>query len=532
MKFFILLLSFNFFSLPSAFAARVRLEFSSQDQIDESTLVLNSHFGALHPTLQVIRFDDGTQIRDLSVGSGDLGAFIPQTYSQFDEDGDSGNQIIVVNTDRYPILRFTEFTLSPGWVLHAIGTQPLQIESLGPVLIQGQIDCRGQSGQPGVAGVGGAGGEGRCGGGPGGRGGNIASSASPGESPRNEISGGLGGVFAGGPAVGGGGGGSWNRTSLPGNGINASAGSGQAGVSLTDPDFSFVAGSAGGGGGSGSLTSAGGGGGAGGGAVIIRAVGDVTIDTGGLILVNGGAGGDGEANGGPGAGGGGGSVQIFTGGNLNILNPDGAGAVRAEPGVGGTNTSLDAGANGGSGRNWLTGVVYNGIGFYTPAEEGLFQPGEVTYSDQLQFLTTQSFDLLSTRWRFASIGTRPENTEYRVSASGSDTDDPGSFSAWTEDLSSLQSMRYLRLRISLQNTKGNQADFLEELTLNYDPQNQDRFDFISGGCGQIQIPSDRGRGGSGVWMLLLPFCLSLALSLKLESLRTSKLKRDRGRGGL
>ena len=485
--------------------------FTSRQIIESSTLVFNQELQSLHPTLLVEGYDNGNQSQDFNVGDGRHGAFNLSTYSSFDQNGDVSGNLIQINTDEYPTLHVTSFLLEEGWTLEAVGSGPLVIQSLTDITINGLILCRGEDGQDAIGAQPGFGGLGRCGGGRGGNGGVVSADGERGISPSATITGGQGGNFTGGAAVGGGGGGSWNQTTSPGNGSNASINGGQAGLSVSDPDFTFTNGSAGGGGGSGTVTDAGGGGGAGGGTVLLSAVRNISVGPLGEIDANGGNGGNSNLQGGPGGGGAGGSIRVFAGSEIQLLNLGVLGAAHAEIGSGGTNALFVAPANGGPGRNWFAAVTYDLAGFYTPSEEIGFTPGDVTFSSQTQELITQSYDLRSTNWLFQSIS--PLNSDLVVQVAGSADNFESDDSGWVSDPQQIAGKRYLKLKIQMTNSLGNQPIFLEQLSFDYSPRNQTDFEFEAAGCGRVNI-SGPPKGSWPIPLLFLPMLLLLGLKLK------------------
>lgn len=485
--------------------------FSDREIIESNTLVFNQALQSLHPTLLVEGYDDGTQRQSFQVGDGRHGVFNSSTYASFDQDGDLTGNLIQIDTDEYPILQVTSFLLEQGWTIETVGSGPLVIQSLTDITIHGLILCRGRDGQDGVGAQPGLGGLGRCGGGSGGNGGAVSSDGEDGASSSATITGGQGGNFTGFGAVGGGGGGSWNQFSAPGSGSNGSINGGQPGLSVSDPDFTFTEGSAGGGGGSGTATDAGGGGGAGGGAVLLSAVRNISVGSLGGIDANGGDGGSSNVQGGPGGGGAGGSIRVFAGGEIQLLNISGLGAGHAEIGAGGTNSLSVARANGGSGRNWFAAVTYDLVGFYTPTEEGIFAPGDVTFSDQTQEIVTQSYDLRSTKWFFQSL--TPVNSDLVVQVAGSSDNFKSDDSGWLSDPQQVSGKRYVKLRIQMTNSLGNQPFFLEQLDFEYSPTTLSDFDFEAAGCGRVGH-SGYPKGPMPILLFILPLILLLGLKLK------------------
>jgi hypothetical protein len=494
----------------TAYPRQLGLDFVDSDRIESHTLVINRALGVLHPTLIAVGFGDGTGQAHFSVGDGLMGSFTPERYSQFASLIDENSKYLEIDTDQYPELDVTEFLLDEGWRLRPVGSRPLIIKSLSTIIINGFIDCSGESGQEGGAGIAGAGGTGHCGGGDGGRGGNIGQSGENGDSASPLIGGGVGGNYTGGAAVGGGGGGAWNGSSLAGSGPNSSINGGTGGNSLSDPGFEHLFGSGGGAGGSGTDTGVGGGGGAGGGLVILSAVSDIIVGESGEIKANGGQGGSAQEDGGPGGGGGGGSIRVFSGREIQILNPDMSAAVQAILGMGGTNSLAAVGANGATGRNWFAGVTYNFVGQYIPAEEVTFIPGDVEFTSEPEFLITNSYDLQSTRWAFNQAVLDPISTDYELSVRGSSDDFVSDDTGWTDNWSAVEGKRYLRFRLTVNNSLGAQPVFLKSVTLDYSPQDLNRFDFVSPSCAIVSHHHNKGSRARAL-ILLLPLVLLVIL---------------------
>ncbi|MGE0527573.1 MAG: hypothetical protein AB7P49_10955 [Bdellovibrionales bacterium] len=498
--------------LPFAVSAaelEVREDFSTRDRLESATAIWNQALGAIHPTLQVMNFMVGFTPRALDVGDGSDGAFEPSSYGTFSQNGDLSGNVIRLDLTEFPELKVTRFELAAGWRLEPIGNAPLVIRSLSDVLIRGEIWCQGHDGEDASGGTAGSGGEGRCGGARGGDGGEVGQSGTDGADSTAPVTGGQGGNFTGGAAVGGGGGGSWNTTSGPGNGANATGAGGSAGTSDDGSEFLTIAGGAGGAGGSGTGAAAGAGGGGGGGTVIVHAVrdfdlGEAPVSATGFIYVYGGVGGSSNTTGGPGGGGGGGSVQVFVGRTINIYNNDGGGASRADGGTAGTNAVPASGGLGGLGRSWFSSVNYNGIGFYTPAEDNI-TPGNVEFSASTQNVVLKGIDLASTRPTLLAIAPTPASadftTEFAGSSDGFVSDDTG----WTSDLGAIQNKRYVKLRLSITTSNVNTPTMLEAVSVNYTPFERDHFNFKAAGCGRVFHPDDNPSAGFWLALFLLLF---------------------------
>lgn len=474
--------------------------FSTRGQLDSSSAVWNQALGKIHPSLRVMNFKSGFTPLDFGVGDGSDGAFEPATYAQFSQNGDVTGQIIRLDTSLHPTLQVTRFELAAGWVLEPIGAAPLVIESLSDVIIEGEIRCQGANGTNSSGTTPGLGGIGRCGGTDGGDGGAATQNGGSANDPDTLVTGGNGGEALATSYVGGGGGGSWSSTSLPQNGVNGSGTSGRKGDSHSDPEFLYKLGSGGGGGGSGSDTTAGAGGGGGGGVVIIHAVGDLnfgslTNSTTGFIYVNGGDGGNANTLAGPGGGGGGGSVQIFVGGAINIYNTDAMGASQANGGLGGTNSGFAAGASGGLGRSWLSSVTYNGVGYYTPAEEAPVTSGNVEFNSASQSVIFKSFDLMNTLAQINTVTISPNSADFSYTMAGSDDDFHSDDTGWTSDLARVAKKRYVRLKLTVTTSNVNTPTMVDTVNFQYSLGQKEDFKFEAAGCGRM----GRGPGHPPSW---------------------------------
>jgi hypothetical protein len=459
-----------------------------------------------------------------SVGDGSHGAFNPSTYAQFSVNGDVSGNKIRLDLSRFPILKVTSFYLALGWILEPVGNAPLAIYSLTDVRIEGEIWCHGDNGTDAVGATPGTGGSSRCGGKNGGNGGAVGQAGSDGTDVHALVTAGKGGNFTGAAAVGGGGGGSWNTTSPAANGPNSAGAGGQAGASNTDPEFLITGGGAGGGGGSGTATEAGAGGGAGGGVVLIYAVGDVSLgstptSTTGFIYANGGKGGDSNVAGGPGGGGAGGSVKIFSGGTVHIYNTDGVGASQANQGAGGVNAVPAGGAVGGPGRSWVASVGYNGIGTYSPSEEGPVVPNTntVEFSNTAQSVITKSFDLNSTLATIDSVAITPSSADFQVQLSGSVDDFASDDTGWTSDYSLVANKRFVKMKVIITTSTPAAPTMIDQVVVSYTAGQKKDFDFKSSGCGQIET----GTPPPGSMMILV-LLLIMPLGLVLQSKRQAK----------
>jgi hypothetical protein len=512
------LLLFLILNAHTLYATSINETFNDLSLIESNTAIVNTELGAVHPTLQVMNFKAGFSPREFSIGQGEHGPFELSTYANFSINQDLSGNIIRLDTDLYPILKVTRFQLDVGWTLEPIGSNPLIIESLTDVIIEGEIWCQGRDGSSAVNATKGLGGEGRCGGANGGDGGSPMQNGNSGLNINSDVTGGNLGNFTGGAAVGGGGGGSWNTTSNANNGANVNGGGGQAGLSLADPEFLNTFGGAGGGGGSSTATEAGGGGGGGGGTVIIYALRNFNLGTSptsltGFIRAHGGNGGSSNVQGGPGGGGGGGSVQVFVGSAIEIFNTVGTGASLVDGGIGGTNTLAVATADGGIGRHWFSSVSYNntGTGFYTPAEQAPINPGNVEFSAATQNVITKSYDLQNTKAQILSLASIPVNSDFQILISGSTDNFIADITDWTSDLNLINNKRYIKLKIQLTTSDVNNPTFLESIDINYLKGNQNSFEFTSASCGRVNT---KGNPYSSFLFLCLPFITLYLLSKK------------------
>lgn len=487
-------------------AAQISEDFSNKNHYGSGTLIHNTSLGALHPPLQVVDYKVGFTPILLEVGDAQHGSFEESTYQNFSRGGDISGQIIRFDLQRFPILKVSRFHLATGWVLQPVGNSPLIIQSQTDVIIEGSIDCRGQNGGDAIGVTPGSGGEGRCGGSQGGEGGSPLNDGEHGDDVvTNVVTGGRGGNFQGiaQPAVGGGGGGTWNTSSLPGNGTNSSINGGRRGDSTPDPEFLQSFGSAGGGGGSGDATDAGGGGGGGGGIVLISAVRDFILGSSpvsnvGSIRVDGGNSGLPSGGAGLGGGGGGGSVRVFAGRNIEIYNSDGDGASQANAGNGGPVPT--PGALGGIGRNWFSSVNYNlsGTGFYTPAEEAPHNPGRVEFDSQPHDWVSTIYEVPTTLLRLRRLSTVPISSDFVVQVAGSNDSFEKDDTGWTNDFTLLNNKRYLRIKLTVTASDPSDPDFLSEVSIDYDGLNKENFDFVTSGCGRVHPNQNKLS-----WILLI-----------------------------
>jgi len=467
----------------------------------------------VHPTLLVNNYyllAPPNLTQDVAVGDGSDGGFDDTNYAQWSVGGDLSGNIIRLDTTAHPFLQLTHFTLDAGWTLQPVGTNPLIIESLSTVTVNGVIQCNGDDAAGSVAGAG------RCGGKDGGAGGAANGGGANGVDADVTVTGGTGGGFQGGSYTGGGGGGSWSAASPAGNGANFGAFGGQAGASNSDPQFLTIAGGAGGGGGSGDAALPGGAGGGGGGVVIIHAVGNVDVGVAGYVKAGGGAGGDASGTGGPGGGGGGGSIQIFSGGEVTFDNTDVAGASQAPAGTGGTNTVAAIGASGSIGRSWVSTSTFttNGSGTYSPIEEFPVNSGDVEFSGLTQYVITKSIDTGSNFGQIDSLSFSPPSSDFTFEVSGSNDNFVNDNTGWTVFPSAVSGKRYLKMKLSLTTSNVNLPTMIDSASIAFTPGSPDKFTFQSAGCGRVN-----GDGGSP-WN----FALLLVAPVMLVLLRVGKRK--------
>lgn len=509
-----------FFSL-SANARVINESFTSTANKDSSTLVWNTELGRLHPSPLVYDYGaTGTSHTTFSVSDGSDGAFEPSTYAQF---GTVVGNHITVDANQFPVLKVTRFHLDASHTLSSING-PLVIHSLSTVIIDGVITCNGNNGSSAAGGSGGSGGTGRCGGFSGGAGGAAGASGNDGLPTTGTITGGLGGLFSGAVSgAGGGGGGSYYDSSNQGeagyNGTITNLG-GANGACTNDDEFINFNGSGGGGGGTGSGSEGGGGGGAGGGTVVIHAVSSVVVTAGGSILATGGDGGSGISGGG-GGGGAGGNIRILTPATLDV---QAGGTISASHGLGANSTSQVApngkGGFGAPGRTWLgVGTLINNgsITNNVITSDGL--AGFV--SGTVQTATSRSFDTGSNLVSYQSIAADSASSDITIQVSGSDdnfvTDDSGWINAAA--ISGISKKRYIKFRLSLNNSDALNPTFVDDVNITYDPGIQENFSFKSSGCGLVKnMPPDS-----------LPWVVSLLLAPLLLAWQLRKPKTVRAR---
>lgn len=516
----------------NSFAADTLTEsFDSRSQRESGNLIWNQALGIAHPRVLILGWDDGGGVTNsvFEVGDGSHGPFQRSTYTVFDPTANDTDKIVRINTDTYPILNFTKFELDAGWKIIPTGSKPLTIYSLSTVIIHGEIHCQGSNGQaPTGAGrlTPGLGGTSRCGGGAGGNGGErhtgvpAVASGVAGFSPNGNITGGNPGTVT--VAVttgsGGGGGGAFSDEPVPTSGRNGAGGNaigGSAGTNFIDHAFTEIAGAAGGGGGSGSSAEAGAGGGAGGGAVIIHAVGDITLGTNGFIFAQGGNGANTAGNGGAGGAGGGGSIQIFTAGNFLMQAAAGVpvDARKGTPGqsLGSAGTDGDGGIAY-TGRTWISVGTYDpaNTASYLPSEDPAMTVGDGRYEVAIQNVVSKSFDTQSTLPEFASIAaTSAVPAQVSLEVSGSSDNFVSDDSGWlpSAQLTDLNNKRYIKFRLSIDNNNATVPVNVSAVTVNYAKGMMKDFEFKGGGCGLVKGT----RTGAPQWIYLVLLLIPLVI---------------------
>jgi hypothetical protein len=499
------------------FAAQTSETFSSRATLDTGTAVWNQFLGMVHPTLEINNYEAAAVPPiPVDVGDGSDGVFDPTTYANFSVGGVTPGNVITIDTDVHPVLKFTNFILEDPWKIIPVGSKPLIIYSLGDVIIRGEIHCQGGNGTAAAGATPGTGGTGRCGGKNGGDGGAVGGAGQSGVDASGAVTGGEGGAFSGGLATGGGGGGSWNTQSgssmTAGDGVNSSALSGgRGGSNFSDPEFTTLLGAAGGGGGSGDAGAAGGGGGAGGGLVVIHTVrdfilGDPLDTTIGYIYANGGDGGAGAASGG---GGGGGGVFVVAGGAIEIYNTDAASASQA-------NVGSPLGTSGGLGRSWFVSQSWKpagSLGSYTPSEDPPVDTSTaiVQFSAAAQEVVTRTVDLGSTILDLQNLATVPVSADFQIFLRGSTDNFAADDTGWTTTLSDLVGKRYVKIRAVITTSNVNTPTMLSEVSFDTTLADAETsFRMKAAGCGRVDAsvpPPSSGSISLALLCLLLPLAV-------------------------
>lgn len=514
----------SFFALH-AHSDVITENFSTSANIENSNAILNLYSGVIHPPIEINYQVSGppTIPLNVDVGDGSHGAFEASTYANF---GSVVGNLITIDANVLPILKVTRFRLDAGYTLTSING-PLIIYSQSTVEINGIINCTGFDGSPASGALGGAGGLGRCAGYRGGNGGSASQNGVQGLSPADLVGGaGFGGNTG---ATGGGGGGAGSYSGNSGLSGTAGAGAGgSGGAGVANHDFTILNGSPAGGGGGGSSTEGGGGGGGGGGTVIIRAVGDVTLSTTGVIDARGGNGGAANSGGGGGAGGGG-SISVFTAGTLYLLNTTAVIQINVNAGSPGISATGGSGGNGGSGRTWDLFNI-NGIDPGSGAESvgsGLSNPGDspplpIGETIPIRYITTpvtvvsKSFDTQSSLAEFQSITSTPVSPAIVFQVSGSNDNFIADDTGWlnSSQISNLNKKRYIKFRIILTNTNATTPIQVSAVTINFESGIKENFQFKSG-CGNIKSPpTNIVNFFIFLFLFLLPVLITLKLRLK------------------
>lgn len=524
-----------------AFGKSISDTFDSATGIDtaNSTLIVNTALGALHPPLQItgIERNPGDTLENLAiqVGDGRHGDFILQNYASFSQNGDVSGQIIRLDLSVYPELMVRSFVLDAGWTLMPIGETPLVIRSLSTISVKGTILCSGVNGSDGTAAMTtvATGGGGRCGGASGGAGGGPTlvvptAGSDPVNSSASGVTGGaisaaianhcLNGVADVAGRCGGGGGAfsEGGTTGLP---------AATRGGSNSDKSFTFRAGGAGGAGGlSTSGSGSGGGGGGGGGFIDLVAVSEIRVE--GSVLANGGIGGGSDSLG-AGGGGGGGTIMMAAGGPIQL---SGGSVVSAEGALGGTTSGAGVtGGRGWIGRTFIVALATAGSeclsqGVPEIPDRHVASVGCVRYQTGLFVARSWVADTLNSNPEFKAVtptstltGGSTLVTELATSRDRFQGHDSG-FLAWT-GISRVMD-RFLKFQLTLNNLDAINGARVDRIQLDYDPGVQTQFDFRSG-CGSVGLTaksSGKGGGGGlspqsrntnatgspkGVWVLLL-----------------------------
>lgn len=523
------------FKVGVAQADSLSISFNDNFTAGTGDLIFNKANQTLHGPIEIRDYQavaGPVSSYDVSIGDGSHGSFDSSTYSNFSENGDVSGNIIRLNTDTYPILKVTKFELDSGWTLEPIGSKPLIIYSQSTVVVNGTIQCSGRKGNSAdadetiqVSGV-----EGRCGGAASGAGGYDSGGTLV--DADNGTSGGTNLVAGGGAdstgvsaAKGGGGGGAYAIVQAPQNstaGVNPDGGAGgSAGTSFRDDAFSFVFGGSGGGGGAGFRTgtvtqnASGASGGSGGGLVIIHAYGNVSVSNTGTILANGGDGGDVAAGlyAGAGGGGGGGGVKIFSAGDV-VLD----GAVRALEGAAGNSPNGGNGGKGGRGRTWISDSSgRSGGSVFEDPDTLLTGIGTIEGKQGSFSLETGSYDLKNS---LPSIDSENFTTElsggtFSLTYSSSLNEDGGSTFISRSSLNDLNSFRYWKFKVSLNQDASGGLSSTSIIDITYTPKSASEFDF-EGACGLVYSVGKEGGPHFSFWFLLiLPLILLVILRFRI-----------------
>ncbi|MEK7355116.1 MAG: hypothetical protein AAB250_01605 [Bdellovibrionota bacterium] len=499
-------------------------------QIESSTAVVNSSLANVHPPLQVQDWDDDFALpaitSSFAIGDGRHGSFGLATFLNFHDGTYNNDGIIRINTDTYPDLQFTDFTLPTGYQLVPTGSRPLVIRSLSTVTIAGQIVCSGGVGGDIGSALIPSGGAARCGGSMGGRAGTALLNATAGSQSTSNpsVAGGGAGTSQGDGDGGGGGAGMDQSAPGPSVGINGgitAGGGGIAGLGGTDSSFATEGGGAGGGGGSAFTdgsdpagASTGAGGGAGGGSVYLYSVGDMIVA--GTISADGGAGGGGlaPAKGGGGGGGGGGSILMYSAGTITIN-----GITTAVGGIGGTSPGGDGGV-GGSGRTWvIDDDSVPTLGAMNSLEPLGILPtwGQVNYQVGTFTVVTKTVDLDNSQPLFlgasvSSTSTGASNASVEVASADQPFDVSAAVWVSASSVTGSRIKRYVRLRLTLDNQVAASPIRATNVLITYTPADQTAFKFATCQASTVgPLPPSGPSNGMMILAMMLPLALALAL---------------------
>lgn len=537
--------AFGFASPANAESVSVSLV-ASQIETASSTAVVNSASSTVHPPLQVQDWDDDFAVpantNTFAVGDGRHGSFNMSTMLTYHDGAYAGDGIIRINTDTWPDLQFTDFTLPTGYQIVPTGSRPLVIRSLSTVTVAGRIDCAGGTGGAIGSALIPAGGTSRCGGSMGGDGGTALLNATAGsQSASNPSVAGGGAATSQGDGDGGGGGAGMDQSAPgPTSGINGgitAGGGGAFGNGGNDSAFATEGGGAGGGGGAAFTdvsdpagASTGAGGGAGGGSIYIYSVGNQLIA--GTITADGGNGGGGTApaKGGGGGGGAGGSILMYSAGTITIN-----GFVTAVGGQGGVSPGGDGGV-GGVGRTWV--VDENStptLAAFNSLEPLSIIPtwGQVNFQTGTFTVVTKTIDLDNSRPLFQSASVDATSSgASTVSVEIASADSPFAVgdAAWASasSLANTRIKRYVRLRLTLDNQVAATPIRATSVTISYTPGEQTEFDFSSCQSGTVAAPPPSGpTRGFLIALFSIPIALALLLRERTTSLRPRALRRPR-----
>jgi hypothetical protein len=438
-------------------------------QTDDSTAETGfNQTGAVNNSTVVAGSGTGASVYLLGAtgGSGIDGDFDSATYDGSSIPGITGTwPNITIDTDEVShtgTYNFATFAIRAGHIVRVKGSNPLIINSLGDVVVDGILYGKGfngdESGYNGVAGPAGSDGGAGCAAGNGlGAGYGVTAESSAGAGGAGHASAGVGGE---------------NSYEVVG---------GAGGITYGDSALAVLEGGSGGGGAaaiSGGCSNAAYGGG-GGGAVQIRTGSSVIVGTVGLISVDGGAGGSvamhSVYSGGGGGGGSAGSLEVIA--DQIILNNPGA-SLSARGGQGGTSYYFADGGAGGDGRMRLeanniqgSASINIGSGSLVTAALTSSTPVNASYTSAIHDAGDPiTWDTVN--WAAVT----PSGTTLTVSlhsCSAADCSDRGA-SDWslatnTQDISSLAFVndgdQYIQYRVDM-TSDGNLAPKLNDIAIN------------------------------------------------------------------